>query len=133
MIVKEFDRWLEEQIQFLKSHSWEKLDTENLIEELQDLGNELKNAAKSFTRRIIEHLLYCEYWEEERDRNLNHWQHEILLFRQELSDRLTTNLRKYLQEELDRLYSQARKIAFAKCRLDTLPQDCPYSIEEILG
>jgi hypothetical protein len=41
-------QWLQETIQLLKRERFQELDLENLIEELEDLGNERKNAVESF-------------------------------------------------------------------------------------
>ncbi len=45
--------WLEETIELLKAKNFEALDLENLIEELEDLGNEKKFRVASFLQQII--------------------------------------------------------------------------------
>ncbi|WP_293070326.1 DUF29 family protein [Okeania sp. SIO2B3] len=45
--------------------------------------------------------------------------------------KLTTNLRNYLIDRLDYLYSKARKIAQVKSELK-LPEINPYTLEQIL-
>ncbi len=80
---------------------------------------------------IIQHLLFYQYWEKERDDNSRHWQTEILTFRTQLELKLTTNLRNYLVNRLDYLYGKARKIAQVKSELK-LPEINPYTLEQIL-
>ena len=48
---KEWDVWLEEQIKYLRLREFEKLDLANVVEELEDLGKEQRNACKSFCRQ----------------------------------------------------------------------------------
>ncbi|ACK70351.1 protein of unknown function DUF29 [Gloeothece citriformis PCC 7424] len=128
----EYDQWLEEIIQQLKHRQVEDLDYENLIEELEALGRSEKSAVKSLLLQVMVHLMLYEFWEEERERNGNHWAGEIITFRVQLEDRLTTNLRNYLEEQLSSIYQNARLITQKKTGLTSLPEDCPYSLNELL-
>jgi hypothetical protein len=129
----EYDRWLAQTIVLLKNRQLEGIDYEHLIEELEALGRSEKSAVKNLLLQIIIHLLlYEQFWETERDRNLNHWAGEIVTFRVQLEDKLTTNLRNFLVQELEQIYSNAALIVFKKTRLTNLPQICPYSLEQLL-
>jgi hypothetical protein len=128
----EYDRWLEETVRRLKSRQLEQLDYENLIEELEDLGRSERNAVKSLLLQIIIHLLFYNFWGQERERNANHWSGEIITFRVQLEDKLTTNLRNYLANELGYIYDNARLIVERKTQLNNLPIKCPYSLAELL-
>ena len=89
--------WLEETIKRLKVKQFEQLDLENLIEELEDLGNEKKHRVESLLEQVIRHFLLLDYWETERDYNKAHWESEIVNFQNQLETYLTTNLYNYLQ------------------------------------
>jgi type II secretory pathway component PulK len=128
----EYDRWLDEMIGFLRNRQLIQLDLENLIEELEALGRSEKSAVKSLALQTIIHLLLYQFWDSERKRNENHWAGEIITFRVQLEDRLTTNLRNYLASQLNSIYENARLIAQKKTNLNSLPEQCPYSLEEIL-
>ncbi|MGF1590079.1 MAG: DUF29 domain-containing protein [Pleurocapsa sp.] len=129
---EEWDVWLDRQIQCLRVHEFDKLDLANVIEELEDLGREQRNACKSFCRQIMVHLLLIDYWHEQAETR-NHWQAEIVNFQSELQDRLTTNYRKYLTENLQLIYKQSLKIVECKTELsDHFPENCPYTIEQII-
>ncbi|NET01620.1 MAG: DUF29 domain-containing protein [Sphaerospermopsis sp. SIO1G1] len=104
--------WLLTNIELLKQRQFDHLDLENLIEELEDLGNEKKNAVKSLLEQIIRHLLLLQYWTAERENNGHHWEAEILSFRYQLEDRLTTNLSNFLNQEIDNIYQRALKPTF---------------------
>jgi DNA-directed RNA polymerase subunit L len=127
------DEWLEQTINLLKNHQFQQLDLDNLIEELEDLGREKKNAVASLLDQIIRHLLLLQYWTTEAEYNTVHWQEEIYNFRIQLRRKITTNLRKYLEDELTSIYQDA--LGFVKIKttnLVTFPTECPYSQEQLL-
>lgn len=126
-------QWLEETVNLLKNQQFQGLDLDNLIEELEDLGREKKNAVASLLEQIIRHLLLLQYWTSESDYNTVHWQEEIYTFRTQLRRKLTTNLRNYLDGELNSIYKDA--LGFVKIKTQnsiSLPVQCPYSIEQLL-
>jgi hypothetical protein len=127
------DEWLEQTINLLKNHQFQQLDLDNLIEELEDLVREKKNAVASLLEQIIRHLLLLQYWTTEAEYNAVHWQEEIYNFRTQLRRTITTNLRKYLEDELTSIYQDA--LGFVKIKttnLVTFPTECPYSLEQLL-
>ena len=128
----EYDQWLTAMVERLKHHQFDQLDTEHLIEELEDLGRSEKSAVKSLLRQIIVHLLLYQFWQLEREQNANHWAAEIISFRLQLVDRLTPNFRNYLADELPNIYQSAWLIARTKTQLQSLPKQCPYSLEDLL-
>ena len=91
-------QWLGETISLLRNHQFSQLDLEHLIEELEDLGKEKKNAVASLLEQVIRHLLLLQYWTKETEYNIIHWQEEIYNFRTQLRREMTTNLRNYLEE-----------------------------------
>lgn len=128
----EYDQWLTETVKLLKTRQLEALDYNHLIEELEALGRSEKNAVKSLLLQIVIHLLLYQFWELEQERNVNHWAGEIITFRVQIEDRLTTNLRKYLASELPQIYQNALLIVRKKTQLNSLPEECPYSFEQLL-
>ncbi len=126
-------QWLEETIELLKNRQLQLLDIENLIEELEDLGNEKKNAVASLLEQIIRHLLLLQCWKTELEYNQAHSQGEIYNFRVQLKRKLTTNLHNYLDAELDTLYKDA--LGFVKIKIQNsvnFPPKCPYSLSQLL-
>jgi aspartyl/asparaginyl-tRNA synthetase len=125
--------WLEETIELLKAKNFEALDLENLIEELEDLGNEKKFRVASFLQQIIRHCLLLQFWTSEREYNQAHWRSEIINFKDELNTYLTTNLRNYLEHNLATIYEKA--LRYLRQKTDNkvnFPDTCPYSLEELL-
>ncbi len=128
----EYDQWLTVMVKLLKNRQLEQVDYEHLIEELETLGRSERSAVKSLLLQIIIHLLLYQFWQEQKQRNINHWAGEIITFRVQLEDKLTTNLRNLLGQELANIYQNARLIAQKKTELEILPQSCPYSLEQLL-
>lgn len=126
------DRWLEETIRLLNNRQLEDIDCQNLIEELEDLGNEQKRAVESLLEQVIRHLLLYQYWQSQFAENANHWEAEIIGFRTQIRRRLTTNLRQHLSKELPSIYRDALKFVKAKTKLNLLPSECPYSLDNLL-
>ena len=83
------------------------LDLAHLTEEIRDLGKEQRNALRSWTTRIIEHLLLLQHSAATEPRR--GWIGEIVDFRSEIEDRLTPTLRRDLQRQLPLLYERARR------------------------
>ncbi|MFN7513197.1 DUF29 domain-containing protein [Microcystis sp.] len=126
--------WLEETIELLKAKNFDALDLENLIEELEDLGNEKKFRVASFLQQIIRHCLLLQFWTSEREYTQAHWRSEIINFKDELNTYLTTNLRNYLEHNLATIYEKA--LRYLRQKTDNkvnFPDTCPYSLEELLA
>ncbi|MDD1445865.1 DUF29 domain-containing protein [Dolichospermum sp. ST_sed8] len=125
--------WLLATIELLKQGRFDEVDLENLIEELEDLGSEKKNAVVSLLEQVIRHLLLLQYWQEEYERNGYHWQGEIVNFRNQLKRRLTGNLRNYLTQEMLEIYADALEYVKVKTKFQVdFPEKCPYSLEQLL-
>ncbi|MCA2867177.1 MAG: DUF29 domain-containing protein [Microcystis sp. M058S1] len=125
--------WLEETIELLKAKNFEALDLDNLIEELEDLGNEKKFRVASFLQQIIRHALLLQFWISEREYNQAHWQAEIISFQYQLKRYLTTNLRQYLEQEFEQIYFES--LRYVRQKNDNkvnFPDTCPYSLEELI-
>jgi hypothetical protein len=113
-----------------------RFDREHVAEEIEDLGKNERNAVRSQIRRIIDHLLKLAYSPAAPPRF--GWIETVRDARQDLTDRLTPTLRRDAEANLSKLYADARKRAEAALReygepdlADALPQDCPYSLDEI--
>lgn len=124
--------WLEETITLLKERQFSELDLDNLIEELESLARRDKLAVRSLLEQIIRHLLLLQYWDVEYERNYRHWQAEIFSFRTQLDRKLTTNLKNYLEQQLSKIYDEARGYVIRKSGLDVFPVQCPYTLDQLL-
>jgi hypothetical protein len=127
--------WLQETLKLLKNNDFNSLDLENLIEELEDLGKNSFNKVRSLLRQIIIHLLLLEHWQEEYDLNHRYWMGEIIAFRDDLNNNLTTTLNNKLNQELESIYNVSRRVVIQKTGLHQkiFPAHCPYSLEQLLN
>jgi hypothetical protein len=114
------------------------LDLAHIAEEIADLGAEQRRRLRSWTRRIIEHLLLLEHSPAGDPRR--GWINEIVTFRREIDDHLSTTLRRDLRRHLPRLYDQARSDMAERLRIygesdvaARLPERCPYTLDQVLG
>lgn len=129
----DYARWLEETIAKLHQRDFNGLDLENLIEELEDLGREQKNAVISLLDQLIRHLLLLSYWQSEIPRNRTHWQGEIYNFRVQLADRLTQTLYNHLASRLDEIYRRSLKAVQIKTDNQiAFPPSCPFTLDQLL-
>lgn len=136
LYAEDFYLWLESTVKSLKERDLKNLDWENLIEEIEALGNEQRRKVESYLRQLLVHLLSIGYWERERSYCDRGWKAEIRNFRAELDFLLKSKtLSNYLLQQFDRIYSQARKIAIDKTGLpaEIFPIDCPFSFEQTLN
>ncbi len=137
----DFYAWSREQAAALRRLSAERwngpLDLEHLAEEVEELGSDVRNAARSHLRRLIEHALKLEYSPASEPRA--GWIDTIDDARDEIAERLTATIRKDLEDHLPDAYARAlRRARKALVRTgeaeaaDALPEECPYAIERLL-
>ena len=127
------EKWLAQTLKLLKEKRLENLDSEHLIEELEELSRRDKKTVERFLEQIIRHLLLLQYWTSEYEHNSNHWKAEIMSFRIQLNEDLTQNLRNHLRENKTKVYEKALKYVRQKTGYEILfPEDCPYTLEQLI-
>lgn len=53
----DFNLWLEKNLTLLKERGFAQLDVDNLVEEIEDMGNNRKDALESNLMRVFQYLL----------------------------------------------------------------------------
>lgn len=132
---EDYALWVEKTVQQLENREIEYLDWEHLVEEIEDLGRELKRKVDSYLRQLLVHLLLYQYWEQEHPNCGRGWRGEITNFRYELESLFESKtLYNYFLQKIESVYSKARKQAIEKTGLfpETFPEQCPFSAEQIM-
>jgi hypothetical protein len=132
---EDFYVWVEHQADLLRKGRFRDLDLAHLIEEVEDLGTNLRNAVTSRTREIILHLLKLQYSRATEPRR--GWRDSVGKQRDDLELEITPSLRRHLIGELESVYQLARRRAIDDLAQDgiepnQLPPSCPYTFEQIV-
>ena len=135
---QDFYVWTEVQAEHLRARRFEDVDLDNLIEEVEGLGDAQKSDVLSHASVVIEHLLKLQH-SPARDPRAG-WIDSVIEHRNRLEFDLTPRLRQILQDELPRVYAIARRTADRRLRThgeqaaaDALPATCPYGLDQITG
>ncbi len=129
---QDFYAWTQRQMQLLQAGSWNELDIENLIEELDSLGKQQRQELRNRLEVLLGHLLKWRYQPEGRSKS---WLYTIREQRQKIQRHLKENpsLKPYLPEAIEIGYEQGLNLVGKETPLnpDELPQVCPFSEFEI--
>lgn len=130
---RDFYAWTQEQALLVREGRFSNLDLENVAEELESLGKRQKREIRS---RMVVLLLHLLKWRFQSSRRSGSWQSTLIGQRDDLLSDLeeSPSLGGYPAAQLEKAYKTARQKAAAETRLplDTFPEVCPFTIEEIL-
>jgi hypothetical protein len=128
----DFYTWTQQQAALLRSGQWQDLDTNNLAEELEDMGRSEKRELQSRLEVLLMHLLKWEFQPNLRSRS---WRLTLKEQRLRLHRLLQDNpsLRSHCEQYLEQVYPLAVVRAEQETGLETFPETCPYSLEQTLN
>ncbi len=130
---QDFCLWLEETAALLKARKFEKLDVENLVEEIECMGRSEKKSVESNLEVILVHLLKYKYQPKKRS---NSWRVTLLEHRRRLKRdfRISPSLKRYFLEIFADCYQGARKLASVATAMaiTTFPRESPFTPEQVL-
>jgi len=125
--------WLEHTTQLLKQGKFSGVDIPNLIDEIEGLAQNQKQALKSNLRIVLIHLLKYQY---QPEKITNSWVNSINEHRDRIYDIFddSPSLKEYLRDEFTKIYARARKRASRETQksLDVFPTESPFTIEQVL-
>ena len=131
----DFFAWTEAQAKLLAEGRFDKLDCENLIEEILSMGRSDKRGMKSHFDNLLMHLLKYRYQPEYRSTS---WRGSIREARKQIDMILkdSPSLRRHLVEyaALPKTYKDALIQAADETGLpiSTFPPELPFTLEEML-
>ena len=129
----DFYAWTQDQAARLRDLRPNSLDWENVAEELETLGRSQRSEIRS---RLVVALTHLLKWAYQPDQRTNSWRASIVGARDEIGEELddSPSLRDYPRTVLPKQYSVARLKAAGDTGypLETFPETCPFTIEQIL-
>ncbi len=133
-IDDDFALWAAEQAALLSSGRLDRVDIENVVGELEYLGNSQKSEIESRLKVLLTHLLK---WQFQPAQRTNSWTATLIEQRTEIAEviRRSPSLKHYPAQALgSRTYEIAMLRASGETGLarSSFPQSCPYTIEQIL-
>lgn len=130
---QDFHLWVESTIKILEQKRFDQLDIENLISEIESMGNNDKKLVKSNLRILLMHLLKWQYQPEKRT---NSWRTTIKEHRNRLEDDFadSPSLKNYYLEIFNECYQKARDLASSETGLSisVFPVECPFNSDLVL-
>lgn len=133
----DFVEWTERTAALLRAGRFEEADIEHAAEEIGDLGRSERSAVTSQLKRMLMHLVKQRI---QRERDGASWRRSIAEGRTEIESRFddSPSLRRYAEEDLQRIYRRAVRDALLETGLEAqsaalnLPVECPYTLEDLL-
>ena len=124
--------WTKTQADALRRRASNELDWDNLAEEIETLGRSERREIQSRLKILLLHLLK---WRYQPERQCSSWRGSIVEARDELESVLADNpsLGSHPAEYLPKAYASARQKALNETGLLRLPDECPWTIDQILS
>lgn len=128
----DFCLWIEQALVLLRQGNLRDLDLENLLEEIEDMGNSQKQALESNLKVILMHLLKYKYQPEKRS---NSWLYTLTEHRQRIRKAFknSPSLKRHFLQEFADVYLDAKKLAAIETGLSsqTFPAASPFTPDQV--
>jgi len=137
----DFHAWIQRHIECLKSGQFDKLDVDNLIEELESMAGRDRRELISHLIILMAHLLKWQFQlkqltEQWQTYQGSSWRGSILEQRFQLHEQLeeSPSLSPFLSQAVEKAYIKAVKLAAKETgfNIAVFPTECPYTIEQLL-
>ena len=132
---KDFYLWTQEQAALVRAGKVHELDLDNVAEELESLGKSQWHAVENRLAVLVRHLLKWQYQPTRRQRGRS-WHSTIWEQRQRLHRLLkqSPSLRPHVTAMIEEEYASIRARTLDETSLppSTLPETCPWTVEQIL-
>lgn len=129
----DFALWSAEQAALIRAGRLDRVDLENVAEEIESLGRSEQYQIDSRMEVLLQHLLK---WQFQPERRTNSWKASIFEQRMRIAKVIkgSPSLRDYPAETLAGSFVIGRNQAITETGLPeaAFPQACPYTIEQIL-
>ena len=127
---QDFLAWTEDQAEALRTKQAGALDWENLLEEVESMGRNERNAMESRLSLLLMHLMKWQWQPEKRSKS---WMQTIREQRKVLRKILknSPSLRSHIPEMLPEAWAEAKDDAAFETELplSIFPEACPWSLD----
>ncbi|MCL1465289.1 DUF29 domain-containing protein [Argonema galeatum] len=130
----DFYAWTQEQVSLLKTQHWDKLDTVNLIEEIETLGRKERQELRNRLGVLLGHLLKWQFQSEKRSNNwLGTIREQRIQIKLLLQD--SPSLKPYLDDVFIAAYELGLSLAIRETQLgeQVFPEVCPYTPDQSMN
>lgn len=130
---QDFYTWTQQQANLLRSHQFNELDIDNLIEEIESMGRSEKRAVTSRLTVLLKHLLK---WRFQSDRRSTSWRLTIQHQRTKYHKIIREN--PGLKSQLDSIYLDAYQDSIFEAAQETglpvelFPVESPWLLSEVI-
>ena len=130
---KDFLKWTKHQALLLKNREFEKIDIDNLREEIESLGKSEKRALNSHLINLLMHLLKIEY---QKSNQIYFWYQSISNARTEImlllkdSPSLKNEMKKIFKDSY--IYARNKASQETGLEIHVFPENCPWEMKDIL-
>jgi hypothetical protein len=130
---QDFASWADYQGRVLRDRSTDRLDWDNLAEEIESLGRRDKSEIRSRLIVLLMHLLKWHFQPSERGHSRQSTIGEQRIHLESMLED-SPSLKRFPGEVLQSCYERARMEAAkeTKLPLGAFPEDAPYSVEQVL-
>lgn len=126
--------WADEQAALLRAGQFSGIDVTHLAEEIEDVG---KSERRELTSRVAVLLAHLLKWQFQPGRRGSSWQRTIKEQRRAIAAHLreTPSLKTSLADQnwKEGVWADATTKAIEETGLDLFPEDCPWTVDEILS
>ncbi len=130
---EDYYAWTQETIEKLRQGRLNEVNTDELIEELEDMGKSERRELRDRLTVLLAHLLKWQYQPERKEKS---WRLTIEEQRYQITMLLRSNpsLKPTLNEALSEAYPSATRFAAKETdfEVDEFPAKCPWPIERVL-
>ncbi|MEA5509319.1 DUF29 domain-containing protein [Crocosphaera sp. UHCC 0190] len=130
----DFYAWTQTQVNLIKTQEWHKLDSLNLIEEIEALGRKERKELRNRLAILLGHLLKWQFQSNKRSSSwLSTIREQRIQIRLLLQD--SPSLKSYLDDVFLTAYELGLALAIRETRLgeNIFPEICPYTLEQAVN
>ncbi|WP_252179634.1 DUF29 domain-containing protein [Endozoicomonas sp. 4G] len=139
---KDFYSWTCQQAELIRQGKFNELDTENLLEEVEDMGKSRYRALRNCLKQLLFHLLKWQMQSQNKDdlHDMDEWYRswKVTINAQRVNVEVELDENPGLKHKIDEVlpiaYRLARNSAAdkMKCEVKDFPETCPWSYDQLM-